>query len=197
MSRGGADTWRVIDFVGVLKADGSLRPLLSTLGIVVKVKLSGLEGLLLLLGEPGAKPCRALVLSGLMTSRSDEGRSTATCSSVVSMFEVDFVAGHNILETLLFPCFFGRKICGGDGILASMRSRSCNGCDDITWLSLAAFSTLLCASQRGFTGRPSTAVASVEEIGAPFVEDEPVELGMAAIVARSDYDCCAGRGWKS
>ena len=102
------------------------------------------------------------------------------------MFEADFAASHNILETLLFLCFFGREICVGGKSLASMRGRSCNGGDDINRLSLAAFLTMLYASQRGFTGRPSTAVVSVGEIGAPFVEDELVESGMAAIVAMAN-----------
>ena len=174
------------DITGVLKADRSLWPSSPALGIVVKAKFAGLEGLLRLLGQPGAKACRALVLSALITSRSDNGGSAAACCLVVFMFEVDFAASLYILETLLFLCFFGREICVGGKSLASMRGRSCNGGGDINRLSLAAFLTMLYASQRGFTGWPSTAVVSVGEIGAPLVEDELVESGMAAIVAMAN-----------
>lgn len=186
MSGGGSDTLLVIDLAGVLKADGSLRPSPPAPRIVVMAKLAGLGGLLRLLGESGAKACRAIVLSALVTSRSDKGGSAAALSLVVSMFEADFAAGHNILETRLFFCFFGREICGRGRSLVSMRGRSCNGGDDINWLSLAALSTKLYASQGGFTWRPSTAVVLVGEIGAPFVEDELVESGMAAIVAMAN-----------
>lgn len=57
MSGGGFDRLGLVGFAGVLKADGSLRPYQSALGMVFKAKLSGLEGLLLLSGKPGAKAC--------------------------------------------------------------------------------------------------------------------------------------------
>lgn len=179
MSGGGSDTIWLSDFAGVLKADGSLRPSPFVLGIVVNAKLSGLEGLLLLLGRPGAKACLALVSSTFLASKSDEGGSAAACSLKGFMFEADFTAGHNNLETLLFLCFFGPDICGGGKSFASM---SGNSGDDISCPSLAACSILLLTSQKGLTGWSSTAVASIGKISTPFVEDELAEPGMVAVV---------------
>lgn len=73
-----------------------------------------------------------------------------------------------------FSFFHSVAICSGE---------QCNGDNEICWPS---FSTKLCASRRGFTGRPLLSVVSVAGIGAPFVNEELVRLGMVAAVAMAE-----------
>lgn len=117
---------------------------------------------------------------------SGEGGSAAPLSLVVTMYEADLTAGHSILETLRSIGLSGRELSGGGGSFALTCDRSCNGCENINWLSLDAFSILLFASQGGSTGRPSTAITSVGKIGEPFVEGELVESSIVAVVAMAN-----------